>query len=505
MQYNGTVFSRHWSKENINKYSHKRILSIFNMQCVWLIFSKVSSIVISCSGGFWKKFSKDSLLVILLSRFSSELHFENFWHAGPLTMIWESDRHDLFICVTWLIHVCDVTLSLVWRDAFICVTWLIHMSDVTYSCVWCDAFSCETWPIDMCSMVHSYVWHDLFTCVTRFVHMCAVTHAYVRRDSLICVTWLIHICDVTDLHVRHDSFTRVTGLIHLRDMTYSHVWHDSFICVTWLIQMRDTTHWYVWHDSIVWLTRHVTHLYAWRDCFIRVTWIIHMYVMTQVGLLVSQSWLEAVEVMWAQVRWCSCVWKNESCHVHVGQMHSYVWHDSFQRVTWLIYTCGMTHSCRSTHSFLHCRAYSQKRPVYPQKSPIFALKSALYVHNSWWSTHSFCTCEQHRIIMHMCESCHTCECICHTIMTHGTKLGWTGCSRNHERSARTHTHKHTHTHIHTHIYIYICKYMYIYIYMYIYVHKCIHDHCISVLTLGASPLPGTSAHACVYICIYIYR
>ena len=219
MQYDVTVFSRHWSNENINKYSHKRILSIFNMQCVCLIFSKVSSIVISCSSGFCEKFLKDSLLVNLFGRFSSELHFENFWQAGTLMMIWESDWHDPFICVTWLIHVCDVTLSMLWRDAFICVTWLIHMCDVTYSCVWCDAFSCETSmkPIDMCDMAHSYVWHDLWTCVTRFVHMCAVTHSYVCRDTFICVMWLTHMCDVT----------------------HSYVWRDSFICVTWPILAED--------------------------------------------------------------------------------------------------------------------------------------------------------------------------------------------------------------------------------------------------------------------------
>jgi len=34
--------------------------------------------------------------------------------------------HDSFICVTWLIHMCDMTHSYVWHDSFICVTWFIH-------------------------------------------------------------------------------------------------------------------------------------------------------------------------------------------------------------------------------------------------------------------------------------------------------------------------------------------------------------------------------------------
>ena len=32
--------------------------------------------------------------------------------------------HDSFTCVTWLIHMCDMTHSHVWHDSFICVQWL---------------------------------------------------------------------------------------------------------------------------------------------------------------------------------------------------------------------------------------------------------------------------------------------------------------------------------------------------------------------------------------------
>ena len=31
--------------------------------------------------------------------------------------------HDSFICVTWLIYLCDMTHSFVWRDSFIWVVW----------------------------------------------------------------------------------------------------------------------------------------------------------------------------------------------------------------------------------------------------------------------------------------------------------------------------------------------------------------------------------------------
>ena len=202
--------------------------------------------------------------------------------------------YDSFLCVTWLIRMCDMTNSyvwhmcdmtyscvfslrsarplrrnlwLTWHDSFMCVTWLMHcvtqlllMRDKTHSCAWHDSFLNVTWMILTCSswgqhalsgatcdpwdMTPSCVWHDIHTCDT--------THSYVWRDSfshfkseadtpsqvrlVTRKTWLIRMCDMTHSYVWHDSFICVTWLIHLCDMTHSYVWHDSFVCVSWLIQ-----------------------------------------------------------------------------------------------------------------------------------------------------------------------------------------------------------------------------------------------------------------------------
>jgi len=143
--------------------------------------------------------------------------------------------HDSFICVTWLIHMCDMTHSYVWHDAFICVTWLIHMRGMTHSYVWHDSFICVTWLIHMCGMTHSYVWHDSFICVTWLIHMCDMTHSYVWHDSFICVPNAS--CQKYIAHVWHAWFVCVSRLIHMCDMTHSYAWHDSFICGTWLIYL----------------------------------------------------------------------------------------------------------------------------------------------------------------------------------------------------------------------------------------------------------------------------
>ena len=143
-----------------------------------------------------------------------------------------------------------------------CLTWLIHMCDMTRD------------------MTQSHAWHDLF--VARTVCMrdmiCDTAHSYIRHDWWCTCSpaklrryhpwgsWDMR--DMTHLHVRHDSwhdsFTRatwlVTWLIHIRGMTGGmtnafvrhHFWHDSFVRTTWLIHTcdmtRDMTHSHSWHE-----------------------------------------------------------------------------------------------------------------------------------------------------------------------------------------------------------------------------------------------------------------
>ena len=174
-------------------------------------------------------------------------------------------RHDAFICVTWLIHMRDMTHSYVWHDAFICVTWRIHMCDMTHSYVWHDSFIFVTWLIHMRDMTHSYIWHDSFICVTCLMYMCDMTHSCVWHDSFKLLMRLVYTCEIICSYVWHDSFINdscicVTWLNHTWDMTHSCMWHDlfihdAFICVTWPIHTFDTTQSYIWHESFKRLMR----------------------------------------------------------------------------------------------------------------------------------------------------------------------------------------------------------------------------------------------------------
>ena len=169
--------------------------------------------------------------------------------------------HDSFICVTWLIHMCDITHSYVWHDSFICVTWLIHMCDITHAYVWHDSFICVTWLIHMCDMTHSYVWHDSFLCVS-FAKKSYESYAKEAYTSCKRVLWIsvssgkeTRLIHRALLHKRPDSCMRLfckralwilckrgvyilqkstmnQRLFCKRDLTHS--W-SSFAKETWLI------------------------------------------------------------------------------------------------------------------------------------------------------------------------------------------------------------------------------------------------------------------------------
>ena len=67
--------------------------------------------------------------------------------------------------------------------------WLIHIDHLVMN------ESCVTWLIHMCDMTHSYVWHDSF--------ICDMTHSYV--------TWLIHIL----IHTRAVAHSHRTCSLHV--------------------------------------------------------------------------------------------------------------------------------------------------------------------------------------------------------------------------------------------------------------------------------------------------
>ena len=157
-----------------------------------------------------------------------------FFHMCDTTLsyVW----HDLFtfMFVTWLFYMCDMTHSYVkhdmtypspkrshlsfWsRETLVCVAWLIRTGAMTLSYVWHDSFICVTWRIHMCNVT----WltrHPSADICQRLIHMCNVTHLSwdmthlcAWHDFWICATWLVHMCDTThpSPRRRHLSTLRV--------------------------------------------------------------------------------------------------------------------------------------------------------------------------------------------------------------------------------------------------------------------------------------------------------
>ena len=96
--------------------------------------------------------------------------FKCVWR-GSFVCVWRGS----FICVWCGSFVC------VWRRAFVCVWHVLTVHQgrtryVTHSHVWHDSFLCVTWLIHICDMTHSHVRHDSFTCVR--------IHLWMRHASV---------------------------------------------------------------------------------------------------------------------------------------------------------------------------------------------------------------------------------------------------------------------------------------------------------------------------------
>ena len=193
------------------------------------------------------------------------------------------------------------------RDSSICATWLTDQNSIT------PHYMCVPW-LCVCDMTHL---HDVVICVTllipmafSFLQFCVIV---TMNDimTFICVTWLmtrpchrddihmcdidIHVCDI-DIHMCDIDIHRCDIDIHMCDMT-----HDAFMCVTWLPDQNSIS----------------IHL-----CDID----IHM---CDIDIHMS----------------CISILALPTCAGMIHSYDSFVWHDPFICVTWLIHMCDLTHPC----------------------------------------------------------------------------------------------------------------------------------------------------------------
>jgi len=118
--------------------------------------------------------------------------------------VWRDDQMCVCVCVPWRPGTRKRTLHAAFQmfhDASDAFMYYLTM----HSYVSLDSFTCVTWRIHMCDMTHSYAWHDTGICETWRIHMCDMTYSYIwwmwRKIGLNLHEWFM--CHVPKSHVTH--------------------------------------------------------------------------------------------------------------------------------------------------------------------------------------------------------------------------------------------------------------------------------------------------------------
>ena len=285
------------------------------------------------------------------------------WHS----YVW----HDSFICVTRLVHICDITHSYFWYDLFIFCTsififWtyftkapLSHVlhrvalrcSVLQFVAVWCSVLQCvAVYILDIlskgASVTHRHARHHPYKC--DMSHMKESSHTESVTDIRMGPRGYSAKRSYVHLYVWHVSLIWMGRHISICDMTHSYVWHDSFICVTWLIHIWHMCHKHTNGPSWVCCGKR-RRLYSYGVARIsRLLKIIGLF--CRISSLLYGTFAKETNNVKEPTNHSHpiCVFDTFPCviwRIHMCDMtHSHVWHDSFICVTWLVHMCGMTHS-----------------------------------------------------------------------------------------------------------------------------------------------------------------
>jgi len=226
-----------------------------------------------------------------------------------------------FICVTWVIHTCDMTHSHVWHDSFTCVTWLMHTCDTTDFTFDITAMA-HIWMSHMNESWHTYKWvmsHIWMSHVAHIRHYCHGTHMNESYEWVMSHIWMSHVA-----HIRHYCSTL------LFDITASFVWHEV-ICVVWLFHMgMSCMTWLIHICDVAHFTSDMTGLFVWHArCGMTLSHVIYLCDMIQFTLDITNLFVSHAR---SYVWYDSFTWELD------------VWHGSFIFVTGLIHMCDMAHS-----------------------------------------------------------------------------------------------------------------------------------------------------------------
>jgi len=164
----------------------------------------------------------------------SETTYSYVWHDSfsvtTDSYVWHDSFSETTYSYVWHDSFSEMTYSYVWHDSFLETYTSLVFRDPLWCSGWCvkqNLFICVTRLIHMCEMTHSYVSHMnksfFLSRMSRLIHMCKMTYSYVWLDSFICAKWLMHMCDMTRFqrHTKDPLWYSGSRLKHLRGWVIS--------------------------------------------------------------------------------------------------------------------------------------------------------------------------------------------------------------------------------------------------------------------------------------------
>jgi len=271
-----------------------------------------------------------------------EVRPSHVWHTHTHMTHWV--QYDSLICVTWLIHMCDVTHSRVRHGARVA----IHMCDThrhRTQCVRHDSITYVSWLIQMCD-VTNLLSSIPFRMNKEWVMWFEVSHA---TYGLIHASWIIW----GEAQDNHGSFQRECKALRQNTGLF---WQNVGLfwqTIVWTLVLSPT------HMSSV---RSYIHTYHFVRKYMRLWWQVeYRTLLAECRALLAECWALLAEC-WVLLAECWALWEAQDkkhdeflsyyCWWHVGKCWAvtvddialHVVHDSFMCVTWLIHVC---HACES--------------------------------------------------------------------------------------------------------------------------------------------------------------
>ena len=150
---------------------------------------------------------------------------ESSWAGPPSYRRAEYDScrcvwHESFMRVTWLLHMCNMTLSHVWHvskirvSQLICITWL-HA-----------ARPLQRMPYSLCA------WHDSFMRVPRLTHICAMTYSCVMYDTSHSKFCTLRIYQIEKLKFLGTNSNLAKITIWICIARYQGIWVSRFLWIS---------------------------------------------------------------------------------------------------------------------------------------------------------------------------------------------------------------------------------------------------------------------------------